>query len=210
MSDDLRAQLGATDIYLIDQILRGRFDSCRSVLDVGCGHGRNLVYFIRHGVDLYGIDSDPEAIAVCRDLIVRNDPRSPAHEHDRPSRRFRVAEVTDIPFDDGSFDAVICNAVLHFLDDRTFDAGVDELWRVLASGGLLFVRLASRIGLEDRIEPLGAGRYRLPDGTDRYLVTEPQLLALTDRLGGRLADPIKTTNVQGLRCMTTWCVFKPA
>ena len=54
-----------------------------------------------------------------------------------------------------------------------------------------------------------AGRQvRLPDGTDRFVVDESMLVRLTDRLGGRLADPIKTTNVQGKRCMTTWCVIK--
>ena len=41
-----------------------------------------------------------------------------------------------------------------------------------------------------------------------FLVDEATLLQWTDRLGGRLADPIKTTNVQQKRCMTTWCVIK--
>ena len=79
---------------------------------------------------------------------------------------------------------------------------------MLAPGGLLFTRLASSIGLEGQVRPIGSGRFRLPDGTDRFLVNEAMLLAATDRLGGRLADPIKTTNVQGQRCMTTWCVWK--
>jgi hypothetical protein len=51
---------------------------------------------------------------------------------------------------------------------------------------------------------------RLPDGTDRFVVDEPMLLTLTARLGARLADPIKTTNVQHQRCMTTWCLVKEA
>ena len=84
-----------------------------------------------------------------------------------------------------------------------------ELWHVLAPGGLLFTRLATSIRLEDRIVPIGSGRHRLPHGTDRYLVDEATLLSTTERLGGRLADPIKTTNVQRQRCMTTWCVRKP-
>ena len=51
-------------------------------------------------------------------------------------------------------------------------------------------------------------RVRLPDGSDRFVVDEAMLLELTAQLGGRLADPLKTTNVQGLRAMTTWCVLK--
>ena len=84
---------------------------------------------------------------------------------------------------------------------------VTEMWRVLARRGLLFTRLASNIGLEQAIGPAGR-RVRLPDGSERFVVDEAILLQLTERLGGRLADPIKTTNVQGKRCMTTWCVVR--
>ena len=48
--------------------------------------------------------------------------------------------------------------------------------------------------------------HRLPDGSDRYLVDAALLMTLTEKLGGRLLDPIKTTVVQGQRAMTTWVV----
>jgi hypothetical protein len=83
-----------------------------------------------------------------------------------------------------------------------------ETWRVLRPGGVFFCRLASSIGMEARVRPTGGGRYRLPDGSDRYLVDEARLLALTRTLGGSLLDPIKTTVVQDQRCMTTWVVRK--
>ena len=89
-----------------------------------------------------------------------------------------------------------------------FERMVDELGRVLRPGGLLFARLASSIGLEGRTQPLGGGRHVLPDGSTRYLVDEAQLLESTARLDAELVDPIKTTNVQGLRCMTTWVARK--
>ena len=115
-----------------------------------------------------------------------------------PANRFRAERLEALSFEDGVFDTVLCSAVLHFADGQPhFDGMLGELWRVLAPGGLLFTRLASSIGLEDQVRPIGSGRYRLPDGTDRFLVNEAMLLAATDRLGGRLADPIKTTNVQG-------------
>jgi hypothetical protein len=101
--------------------------------------------------------------------------------------------------------------VLHFARDETqFDAMLDGSWRLLASGGMFFCRLASTIGLESRVRRIGddGRRYRLPDGTDRYLVDEPLLMELTRRLGGRLLDPIKTTVVQDQRSMTTWVVRK--
>jgi SAM-dependent methyltransferase len=125
-----------------------------------------------------------------------------------PATHFEVADVDHQPWPDASVDAVICSAVLHFADDANhFGRMVHELWRVLAPNGLLVARLASNIGLEAL---LGAGgrRVRLPDGSDRFIVDEPMLMDWTARLNARLADPLKTTVVQGLRSMTTWCVIK--
>jgi hypothetical protein len=83
-------------------------------------------------------------------------------------------------------------------------------WRPLRPGGVFFARLASSIGIEDRVVPLGDGRHRLPDGSQRFLVDEPALLEAGRPLGGELLDPIKTTSVQGQRCMTTWVLRRTA
>jgi len=198
---ELRSHFGDIDIYLFDQILRGRFDTRRRVLDAGCGDGRNLIYFLRQGFSCFGVDSEPDAIRRMREVAAVVAP-------DVPARRFVVAPVEELPHDDNSMDAVICSAVLHFAaDEAQFGRMLEAMWRVLAVNGLFFARLASNIGLERVVG--AAGRVvRLPDGSDRFVVDEPMLLAWTEKLGGRLADPIKTTNVQQQRCMTTWCVIK--
>ena len=199
--EELRQQFGDVDIYLFDQILRGRFDTRHRVLDAGCGDGRNLIYLLRRGFECYGVDSEPSAVDVARETASRLAPTLPASN-------FAVADLTHLPFPDGRMHAVMCSAVLHFADDEAhFTAMVDEMWRVLDRGGLFFARLASNIGLERVIGPAGKC-VRLPDGTDRFVVDESMLVRLTDRLGGRLADPLKTTNLQGKRCMTTWCALK--
>ena len=103
----------------------------------------------------------------------------------------------------------LCNTVLHFArDDAHFDAMLRGTWRVLKPDGLLFCRLASTIGMEDRMKRLAGRRFLLPDGSERYLVDEALLLRLAEQLGGRLVDPLKTTVVQDQRCMTTWVVRK--
>jgi tellurite methyltransferase len=84
---------------------------------------------------------------------------------------------------------------------------MDEMWRVLAPGGLFFARLASSIGLESLV-PETLGRMRLPDGSQRFVVDEQFLLDTTHDLRGTLLDPLKTTNVQNMRCMTTWVIQK--
>ncbi len=197
----LRDTFGEIDIYLFDQITRGRFDRRRRVLDAGCGDGRNLIYFLRHDFDCHAVDRDPSAIAHLQETARVLAPAL-------PTSNIRVGELDSLPHQDGAFDAVVCSAVLHFADDaRHFSRMVDEMWRVLAHGGLFFARLASNIGLEDRIGPAGR-RVRLPDGNDRFVVDERMLIHLSERLGATLIDPIKTTNVQQQRCMTTWVLVK--
>jgi SAM-dependent methyltransferase len=203
-SAELRSAFGEIDIYLFDQLARGRFDRRRRVLDAGCGDGRNLIYLLQHGFTCFGIDRDAGAIVQVRALAARLAP-------DLPPDHFVTGELDELPWPDASMDVVIASAVLHFSrDEPHFARIVQELWRVLAPGGLLFSRLASTIGLESVVGSVAGTRVRLPDGSDRFVVDQAMLLDWTERLGGRLVDPIKTTNVQGQRCMTTWCVEKGA
>ncbi len=200
---DLRAEFGDIDIYLFDQLLRGHVPRSARVLDAGCGHGRNLVYLLRNGYDVYAVDADPGAVAAVRDLASRLAPHLPA-DH------FRIEPIEAMAFDDFA-DLVISSAVLHFArDDQHFDAMLGASWRAVAPGGLFFCRLASSIGMEAGVTPLGRGRYALPDGSERYLVDEQMLMARTRTLGGELVDPLKTTVVQARRCMTTWVMRKRA
>lgn len=197
----LREQFGEIDIYLFDQLLRGRFDGRRVVLDAGCGGGRNLRYFLQNGFICHGVDRDADAINQVRALAARLAPTLPADN-------FQVAPLDALPLPDGMADGVICSAVLHFAEDEAhFGRMVTAMWRVLAPGGIFFARLASNIGLEHEIGP-ARRTARLPDGSTRFVVDTAMLLEWAGRLGGRLLDPIKTTNVQQLRGMTTWCLSK--
>ncbi|MBW3628086.1 MAG: class I SAM-dependent methyltransferase [Gemmatimonadetes bacterium] len=201
-SSQLSASFGEIDIYLFDQLLRGRFDGRRRILDAGCGGGRNLVYFLRSGFDVFGIDSDPRAIDRARAVAAGLAPSLPAEQ-------FRVGELHSLPWPTLSMDAVVCSAVLHFAEDEDhFGRMLQDMWRVLRPGGLFFARLASVIGLEAPVQVDGTRRARLPDGTDRFVVDEAMLLDWTQRLNAALLDPIKTTNVQNRRCMTTWVLEK--
>ena len=202
MNSKLSDTFGNIDIYLFDQLLKGRFDECKTLMDAGCGGGRNIVYFLRNGYLVSGIDQDAGAIERVRALSER---LAPANE----PGNFVVAAVEQMPFADASFDLVICSAVLHFANDKDhFDQMLRSLWRVLKPSGFFFARLASDIGIETMVKPLGNGRYLLPDGSVRYLVSYETLAQYTKELGGELYEPIKTTNVSNQRCMTTWCVRK--
>lgn len=202
MQNNLKELYGNIDIYLFDQLLKGRFDDCHTVLDAGCGTGRNVVYFLRNGFEVYGVDQNLASIAKIKEVAAAVAPGIAPDN-------FIISNIEDMPFEDSYFDLVISSAVLHFAFDHAhFDSMLRATWRVLKPGGYLFARLASSIGIEQLVKHLGGGRYLLPDNSQRYLVDEQMLHSYAYRLNGELYEPIKTTNVQNLRCMTTWCLRK--
>lgn len=193
---------GGIDIYLFDQLLKGRLSPSMRVLDAGCGGGRNLVYFLREGYDVCGVDRSVEAMTYVRALASALAPQLPASN-------FRAEPVEAISFDDASFDFVISSAVLHFArDERHWRAMMEEMWRTLKPGGIFFARLASSIGLEGEARLIAGRRYHLPDGSERFLVDEQMLLTTTKSLGGEWLEPLKTVLVQHARSMSTWCLRK--
>ena len=225
----LADQFGQIDIYVFDQLLRGRIAPGMRVFDAGCGAGRNLVYLLRSGYEVCGNDADAGAIAQVRALAERLASGRPPD--------FRVEAIEQTSFPDAHADVVIASAVLHFArDEAHFAAMLRQLWRVLKPGGLFFARLASTIGMAGEVRPIGGGpafaaegrygevppklapvssasaggRYRLPDGSDRFLVDAAAIESWTARLGGALIDPIKTTVVHEQRSMTTWVARKLA
>jgi SAM-dependent methyltransferase len=193
---------GDIDIYVFDQLLRGRITHDMMVLDAGCGSGRNLVYLLRSGYEVAGVDEDPAAIGAVRRLAAELAPRL-------PPGNFRVESIEAMTFPDASADVVMSSAVLHFArDEDHFWAMLRGMWRVLRPGGMLFCRVASTIGMEGRFRHIAGRRFQLLDGAERFLVDEPLLAEATAGLGGELLDPLKTSVVQNLRCMTTWVVRK--
>ncbi len=199
---DLRAWFGDIDIYLFDQLLKGRLRPPVRLLDAGAGTGRNLTYFLRTGCDAHAVDEDADALDHVREMAAEYAPNL-------PQTNFRAEKIEAMTFPDGHFPWVICNAVLHFAEDEEhFQRMLDGLWRVTAPGGVLFMRLASSIGIEKNLTPMEDGKYRMPTGGAWFLATEAKLLLATERLGAEMVEPLRSVNVQNLRCMTTWILKK--
>ena len=183
MHNTLRETFGNIDIYLFDQLLKGRYDDLNKVLDVGCGSGRNLPYFLRNGYEVFGVDTSPQAVETVKQLSAELAPNNSLEN-------FMVCTAESLPYADASFGLIICSAVLHFArDEQHFYNMLSSIFRVLKSGGYFFSRLASDMGIEELVRPLGNRRYLLPDGTERFLVNEKMLLAYTHEFG-ELYEPI--------------------
>jgi tellurite methyltransferase len=198
----LQEQFGQIDIYLFDQLLKGRIGPGMRVLDAGCGSGRNLVYLLREGYEVYAVDPDAAAVESVRSMARVLAPTL-------PDSNFRVEAVEHMSFEDAWADVIISNTVLHFArDDAHFEAMLQGAWRVLKPGGLFFCRLGSTIGMESQVERIRGRRCKSPDGSERYLVDEALLDSMVERLGAEPAEPLKTTVVQNQRAMTTWVLRK--
>lgn len=201
--EQLNQELGNIDLYLLDQILKGRYKPHMRILDAGCGEGRNLVWFLKNDYPVYGIDKDPSAILMLQFMAKSLNPALPK-EH------FQQAAVEDMPFPPNAFDALISNAVLHFAQDEGhFMEMMAEMHRVLKPEGSLFIRMTSDFGgMAERAQEVGEGKYLLPDGSLRFLLTDTLLYNIQDEFGFQLAEPLKTVNVDNSRCMSTLILTK--
>lgn len=200
MALTIQEQFGQIDIYVFDQILRGNIAPGMRVLDAGCGYGRNLVYLLREGCEVFSLDMDSDGVEHVRQL-------SSLLGTGLPADNFQVGHIERMPFPDAFADVVICSSVLHFArDEEHFSSMLTELWRVLRPGGMLFCRLGSRIGME--FERVPGGRFVVGDGSVWFLVDEEMIMEYTEKMNGVLMDPLKTTIVQDYRCMTTWVLRK--
>ncbi len=194
---ELNKELGNIDIYLLDQILKGRYSKVDKILDAGCGEGRNLVYFLNNGFDVHGIDKNERAIEMLQ-FVARSK------KVDLDSNTFRVGGLENIPFNSNTFNHVICNAVLHFAESKThFEQMFSELIRVLQPEGSMFIRMTSNIGIEKQAEAIGDGKYNIPDGSTRFLLTKELLNYTIKKYQLTFFEPLKTVNVNDERCMTT-------
>jgi len=199
----INQHFGNIDIYLLDQILKNKFQLGMKVLDAGCGEGRNLMHFINSGYDVFGIDINPMAIKVLQFIVSSIRP-------DLNKNHFKEEDIAYLSFPDKTFDLIIASAVLHFAKDHNhFFKMVEQLIRRLKCGAMLFIRMASDIGLENLVVAKGSGRFLIPDGSERFLLTREVLKKLDNLYTLKYLEPFKTVNVSDLRCMSTLIVTIP-
>jgi ubiquinone/menaquinone biosynthesis C-methylase UbiE len=185
------------DIYLIDQIMKGRYLEGDTLLDAGTGSGRNMNWFIQNNFHIVACDANPDMSDAIKERYGQLTPT------------FIACNISALPFANGQFDHILANAVLHFAKDESeFNDMLKELVRVTKTGGSLFIRTCSDIGLEGRTEPLGDGRHTLPDGTERFLVNREGIERLLQQHALELLEPVKSVNVSDLRVMTTLVLSK--
>ena len=194
---ELKSEIEGIDIYLLDQILKERYQQNDVILDAGCGSGRNLKWFYENKFTVYGVDSLESRIEEVKEKYTEQ------HSH------FSVQNLDQLQFENQFFDHVICSAVLHFAQNtQQFKRMVAELFRVLKPGGSLFIRMTSNFGIEDKVQSISDGVYYLPDTTNRFLLTSDLVAYLKETFSFTYLEPLKTVNVNNMRCMSTLVLKK--
>jgi len=99
------------------------------VLDVGCGEGRHIFGSLHEYRDVFciGLDQDIPSLDKCKEGLEF------FKELDSGATVFLQGSVYKLPFEDNSFDLVICAEVLEHLED--YHAAIDEIYRVLKPEG---------------------------------------------------------------------------
>jgi len=195
---NVKELLGNTDIYIIDQLLKGRYKEQDKILDAGCGPGRNIHWFLQHNFETYAIDINEELI---KNLIASNP--------GLPIDRFQVASLENIPFHNNFFDHIICVAVLHFASNTNqFKGMFAEVVRVVKQGGSILFRIAASTDFEDKIKFVSDGVFDIPDGSRRFLLNKDLLIECMQENKLSFLEPFKTVNVDDLRCMSTLVLQK--
>ena len=87
----------------------------QNVLEVGCNFGNDLKLFPQE-FDVSGIDPNESAIRKASQNL--------------PNFKFKVGLITELPFEDSSFDFVFTRNVLNYIDDASMEKSVNELFRV--------------------------------------------------------------------------------
>jgi 2-polyprenyl-3-methyl-5-hydroxy-6-metoxy-1,4-benzoquinol methylase len=196
-SRSLQQLLGKIDMYLLDLLQKGYFNSPLKILDAGCGSGRNMMLLAKLGHQLTGVDQDRGVILELKDQISRDDVLV-------KQISVGVGEMGNLNYTDEEFDMVICNAVLHFANDKNhFESMFRDLVRVVKSGGVLFLRFVSS---HTMINQLGEFNkvMSLPDQTERFVVDYQWLKTqLISKLNLVYLEEFKTVNIDDKRTMTT-------
>lgn len=189
---DLNKELGNADLLLIDQILKGRFHQKMRILDAGCGEGRNMVYFIRNGFPIYGIDENPEMVSMAK-MISRSIDKKFIVEN------IFTSSIEQNPFPDEFFDVVLCINVMHFAKNTDhFMRLIISQMRILRKGGLFYIGMESLLNIGNKKEKESLLRNNMTDDGNKFFLTSKLLENLLSMNILKKDEPIRTIYGEGM------------
>lgn len=183
--DDINDFFGDADLFLIDAILKGDIPSSGRVLDVGCGSGRNAIYFINQGYEYHGLDVSASQVSVCKALY-----------EGHPKVRFGTGELQNLHLEE-KFDFILCSRVLHFAEgEEVFFKMLQNLKAHLKPEGILYLTMDAVIDTEMG-EEISPPLTLFPDGAERFALNEKRYGAIKELF--KELQPLRTVVHHGQR-----------
>ncbi|MGM0579363.1 MAG: class I SAM-dependent methyltransferase [Bacteroidota bacterium] len=198
----LNNELGNIDLYWLDFILKGYLPDNAKILDAGCGEGRNLTFCFKNGMDVFGIDQNPEAINLLKLLAKK-------YKLKDIDARFQVMKLDKILFPSLTFDVVICSAVLHFAKNTDqFEKMVKEIVRLLKPNGKIFIRTMTDRYIPKKTLDLENNIFQFPPEQMRFVTNADTFVDYLRKLGLELIEPYKEIVVENKHTMGTFMFQK--
>lgn len=104
-------------------------DRFHSILDIGAGKGRHSFYFAEYGFDVSAVDLSASSVEYITKISRENNYKVHAE----------VADMTELPFDENTFDGVICFHTIYHTDYKGVEKALAEIQRVLKNNGEAFI-----------------------------------------------------------------------
>ena len=104
------------------------------ILDAGCGRGETALALARTGARISGLDYSEAAVELTREAMA-----------DYPDSDIRVGSVTELPWEDDTFDRIQFSDVIEHLDPPQTVPALREFHRVLKPGGFALVHTAPNL-----------------------------------------------------------------
>ncbi len=112
----------------------------KRILDLGCGSGRHIVYLVKHGFEVYGIDIAPRGLQITKDWLKKEKLRA----------NLKIGNVyKKLPYKNNSFDALISTQTLHHNRIGNIRKLIKEIERILKPKGLIFITVSKKGSIKD-------------------------------------------------------------
>jgi|GEM_PF-2695394 len=150
-------------------LTKGKTDHTPTVLDLGCGYGRDCIYMAKQGFDVTGIDTSRRGILTAQ-VWSRKEGLD---------IKLMTKDLMETGLPEKSFDGILCVGVLEYLDPRRRPKVGHEIWRMARQAGTLALLCRATDDTDlGKGKDLGDNSWEVKMGLQVHFFTEREIRSL--------------------------------